>query len=266
MSNQNKNEAVITELKQKVQELTEFLGKKMYNNTLRFNYYFSKWKSETEYIIRKNFSDDSIQLAKFLEVSDLSKWDHTTGTPTQFASRRQRMMLRSAAELETIISSIEKYGLPEKSEVIIPAKVFIAHGGKTKALDKVQAFLIALNVIPLIAEEEPSVDRSANQQVEWCLDNSDCAIILGTADDKDLKDGKLYPRRNVHIEIGRVQERFPNKVIYLLEEGASFPSNISEKVYERFTRENMENAYIKIAKELRAFGIIVTQSIRKQSV
>lgn len=128
-----------------------------------------------------------------------------------------------------------------------------------------ESFLKILGINPLIAEEEPSIDRSPNQQVEWCLDNADCVIILGTADDKDLKDGKLYPRRNVHIEIGRVQERFPGKIIYLLEEGASFPTNITEKLYERFTQENMEKAFLKIARELTAFGIIVAKTIRKQS-
>lgn len=263
MSNQNKNEAVITELKQKVQELTEFLGKKIYNNTFQFNYNFSKWKSETEYILRENFYDDSRQLVKFIEVSNID-WNQKISTETP-SIYREKIMLRSAAELEAIISYIEKYGLPKKLETVLPPKIFIAHGGETNALNKMESFLKILGINPLIAEEEPSIDRSPNQQVEWCLDNADCVIILGTADDKDLKDGKLYPRRNVHIEIGRVQERFPGKIIYLLEEGASFPTNITEKLYERFTQENMEKAFLKIARELTAFGIIVAKTIRKQS-
>lgn len=91
MSNQNKNEAVITELKQKVQELTEFLGKKIYNNTFQFNYNFSKWKSETEYILRENFYDDSRQLVKFIEVSNID-WNQKISTETPSIYREKIML------------------------------------------------------------------------------------------------------------------------------------------------------------------------------
>ena len=135
-------------------------------------------------------------------------------------------------------------------------KTFIAHGGETEARSKLQKYLIALGVQPLIIEEESFEDRSVNQQVEHYLNQADCSIILGTADDKELEDGKLYPRRNVYIEIGRFQEKFPNRIIYLLEEGASFPSDISEKLYTRFTQDNMEKAFLRIVIELKAFGIL----------
>ena len=145
--------------------------------------------------------------------------------------------------------------LPSKI-IAEPAKAFIAHGGKSEARDKLYRFLTALGATPLIIEEEPKEGRSVNEQVEYYSEQADCAIILGTADDKELKDGKLYPRRNVYIEIGRFQEKFSNKIIYLLEEGASFPSDISEKLYTRFSQESMDEALITVARELRAFGIL----------
>ena len=83
--------------------------------------------------------------------------------------------------------------------------------------------------------------------------------MLGTAE--ALQEGKSYPKPNVHIEIGRFQERFPGKVIYLLQESAKFPSNISEKVWERFTHENMERAFRKIVTELRAFGFLKAEVV-----
>lgn len=138
----------------------------------------------------------------------------------------------------------------------ISPKAFIAHGGKSESRDKLLRFLTALSVIPLIIEEEPKEGRSVNEQVEYYSEQADCAIILGTADDKELKDGKLYPRRNVYIEIGRFQEKFPKRIIYLLEEGASFPSDISEKLYTPFTKESMDEAFITVARELRVFNIL----------
>lgn len=146
-------------------------------------------------------------------------------------------------------------GKPQRTNTEHP-KTFIAHGGKSEARDKLCRFLTALGVTPFIIEEEPKEGRSVNEQVEYYSEQADCAIILGTADDKELKDGKLYPGRNVHIEIGRFQEKFSNRIIYLLQEGASFPSDISEKLSTRFTHENMDEAFITVARELKLFGLI----------
>jgi hypothetical protein len=52
------------------------------------------------------------------------------------------------------------------------------------------------------------------------------------------------------------QKTFPEKIIYLLEEGAEFPANIKPKVWERFTQGCMDEAFIAIARELKAFGLI----------
>jgi len=135
-------------------------------------------------------------------------------------------------------------------------KIFIAHGGKSEARNKLCIFLKALGVEPLVIEDEPIEGRSVNEQVEYYLKQADCSLVLGTADDKELKDGKLYPRRNVYIEIGRFQERFPKRIIFLLEDGGSYPSDISEKIYTHFSQQSMDNAFIAIARELKTFKIL----------
>lgn len=83
-------------------------------------------------------------------------------------------------------------------------------------------------------------------------------IILATKDDKVKTEKEEYyqPRPNVIHEIGLAQEKVKDKIIYLKQEGCIFPSNILPKVWENFTQDNMENAFLKVAKELRAFRII----------
>jgi len=44
-------------------------------------------------------------------------------------------------------------------------------------------------------------------------------------------------------------------MVYLLEEGAKFPTNIDEKIWERFSEACVDKALIKVAKELHAFGL-----------
>jgi len=226
---------------------------------------FERWVQEVESILARRFGQDSRELNNFTaslhrEVRVQRSFDDEEDT-----GYRKRQIARGKATLKAILSVEETLGTVEMQEATTSSrpKAFIAHGGETKALEKLKSFLDALGIEPSIAEEQASEDRSVDEQVEWCLANADCVIILGTADDQNLKDGKLYPRPNVCIEIGRVQERFPGRVIYLLEQGASFPSNITEKVYERFTQENMENAFSKVARELRAFEIIRATAIKE---
>jgi Predicted nucleotide-binding protein containing TIR-like domain len=133
-------------------------------------------------------------------------------------------------------------------------KLFIAHGPATEALSKLCEFLVALELIPLVVEWLPSEGRSINENVEHYLEMANGGVVLATQD--DIVDGRFQPRANVSIELGRFQERFPTQVVYLLEEGVQFPSNVSEKVWERFTGRFMDRAFLKLVRELKAVGLL----------
>jgi predicted nucleotide-binding protein len=253
MANQNKTKKTISLLEQKRKDLVQLLTKGVFNRSDHFHYYFVKWRSETEDALLRIFGEDSRELKKFEFAAQLAP---VRGSSVILSEHRRKTMLRAAAELEAILSSIKEYGIPEKQEGAIPPKAFIAHGGETAARDKVQDFLMALGVTPIIVEEQPSEGRSKDKNVEHYLKQCDCAIILATKGDVDGLTGEFIPRGNILIESGRYQEILPDRMIYLLEEGAKFPTDIDEKVWERFTKESMDKAFIKIAKELRAFGLI----------
>ncbi len=172
--------------------------------------------------------------------------------------RFERVLQSTSAWLDALIFQVETFGL--RSDPGIPDEqttpnVFIAHGGDSQALNKLCAFLQDdLGVKPLVVERLPSEGRSVNENVEHYLGIADAAIVLATGD--DFVDGRYQARGNVQIELGRFQERFPERVIFLLEKGAAYPSNVSEKVWERFTQGNMEKALKKVVRELRAFGFL----------
>ena len=86
------------------------------------------------------------------------------------------------------------------------------------------------------------------------MDSCDAIIIVATADDK-LENGESQPRQNVVHEVGLAQAKMPERIIYLKESGATFPSNIAPKIWESFTRDDMGPAYRKIVRELRAFEL-----------
>jgi predicted nucleotide-binding protein len=134
------------------------------------------------------------------------------------------------------------------------AKVFISHGRETQALTKLERFLRALGTNPIIVIREPSEGLSVDDLVEKRLAESDCVVILATAD--DTVKGRKQPRLNVIHEIGLAQEKRPRRVVYLKEVGCQFPSNVAPRVWEDFTQDNMERAFEKVPKELRAFGLV----------
>lgn len=225
------------------------------------NHQYKLWVQEVSNILELTFGETSREYDNFVKA--LSS-DYLASTEEEKIEKYNKELdayeiaLDSALHKCALIADETPKDKAEQPSTIIgsPPKAFIAHGPKSQALDKLCRFLTALGIKPLVIEQEPYQSRSVNEQVEVHLKEASCAIVLGTADDKELKDGKLYPRRNVHIEIGRFQERFPDKTIYLLQENAFFPSNVMEKLHARFTPECMDEALIRVAIELQAFHLI----------
>lgn len=172
----------------------------------------------------------------------------------------QRDLGRAEGILESAIDQLRTVGLAKLREELGvqrptgAVKVFISHGKESPALDRVERYVRALGLDPVIVRRTPSEGMAVDDLVEKRLGECRCAIILATKDDEF--DGKWHPRQNVIHEIGLAQEKLDNKVIYLKEEGADFPSNVSPKVWENFTQDDLAPAFEKIAKELRAFGLI----------
>ena len=168
------------------------------------------------------------------------------------------MLERCETALQSIIQKYEMVGFEREPAIVAESpKAFIAHGGGSAKLKKLCAFLEALGVEPLVAEVQPSEGRSTEDQVDEYMKQADCAIILATYGYiEDIKTRKKHPRLNVVDELGRCRKASPDRTILLLEKGVDLPSNVSGIVHERFTKQNMENAFIKLAKELRTLGLI----------
>jgi len=154
--------------------------------------------------------------------------------------------------LKSIIQKYEILGVEtESSTKVEPTlKAFISHGRESVSLPKVKTLLKALGVEPISVEEQPSLDRTVDDKVNYYLDQADFVVILATGDDEI--EGKLHPRQNVIHEIGLAQKTYAGKIIYLLEEGVEFPSNIRPRVWKQFNQDNMENVFLYIIRELKA--------------
>jgi predicted nucleotide-binding protein len=220
------------------------------------NQTYISWRDDVRDVIKAAFENSEFYDFYYADHGEYSDKKLVASMPEDI---RQKDYIRNIANLEkalsTILSKYEVLGNPDASVKEAP-KVFIAHGGETPARDKLHDFALALGIQPLIIEEESLEGLTVAQQVEQYLKEADCAIILGTADDKELMEGKLYPRSNECIEISKLQAKFPDKIMYLVEEGALFPPEISGILCTRFRRDNMENAFLGVAIEFGAYGIL----------
>jgi predicted nucleotide-binding protein len=136
-------------------------------------------------------------------------------------------------------------------------KAFIAHGGISGVLHKLQEFLRALEIDPLVVELLPSKGMTVDDKVNEYIQHADFGIVLATKGkilDETTK--KIHPRLNVIDEYERLRAKFPDKTILLVEKGVTLPSNISGIAYEPFVRQSMDRAFIGIARELTEFGIL----------
>jgi len=250
--------AVLKLLKDKLSELDSDAQVKEFSGGT-----FRAWAFSVDSILARAFGPAAMRLRDtWARVTAGLPWPHEVvilgAQEIHFKLMFQKRLPEVRATLQTIIDELETFGAPRAEEEGIGTaarpKVFIAHGGESEALNKLCSFLDDLGAKPLVVERLPSEGRSVNENVEYYMEMAHCAIVLATGDDP--VDGRLQARANVHIELGRLQERFPGRIIYLLEEDAAFPSNVNEKVWERFSDGNMEKAHQKVIREFTAFGLL----------
>ena len=195
----------------------------------------------------------SEMLFKFISAVD--EYSRSTAATREFEA-----LLGLQASDSTITPLPAKTTMRSKSPngtIIRQPKAFIAHGGQSARLRKLCGFLRVLGVEPIVAEWSASKGGWTEEHVNKLMEDADCDIILAEYGGIiDIKTGAKHPRLNVIDELARSRKRHLNRTIILLEKGVELPSNVKGIVYEHFTKQNMEKAFIKVANELKAFGLI----------
>jgi hypothetical protein len=150
----------------------------------------------------------------------------------------------------------------QRAIVSEPPKAFIAHEGETQALTSLKNFLEALGVRYFIVEAEASDGKSVEKHVNWIEEQGDFAIILATKGKAiDKRTGKHYMGLNVADELGSARQIYGNRIILLVQKGVQVHTNKKEIVYGEFTSTNMQEAFIKIARELKNWSFLKVEKV-----
>ena len=178
------------------------------------------------------------------------------GFETRFLDSLAELLIEAIGRLEAGV-------MFESQKVNRLVRIFISHGGPSAVRSKLERFIRAIGADPVVVEEQPNLGTSVNDKVLRETQDSSFAVILGTADRGSQQDGHLFPRLNVIDEIARLQSLLgKERVLLLLEEGVSVPSNVAEFVRARFTQESLDESLIQLVNELRGLGLLRVFSTR----
>ena len=136
--------------------------------------------------------------------------------------------------------------------------IFISHGGPTLThVHGVRDFLTALGLGQVVVGDMPNLNLSVNEKVRYYMAVCTGAIALATVEDETTAH-EHRARPNVENEIGMLQlaPNIGSRIVYLKEEDVQFASNYQEKVWIPFVKERVQDTFIALAKELRAFGFV----------
>ena len=222
---------------------------------------FTVWLKACESSVEAIFGSSSDALLSFKGICFLPRLDQ------QFANARERRK----AEITWFDSGLRfahstLVGYRYSVERLAPEEpergtryIFISHGGPTMThVQLVQDFLGALGLEPVVVRDRPNLNLSVNEKVRSYMGLCIGAVALATVEDETIAN-EQRTRPNVENEIGMLQTA-PNigsRIIYLKEANVTFASNYQEKVWIPFTKERVQDSFINIAKELRAFGFVV---------
>lgn len=215
---------------------------------------FISWKSDCEstleilYGAQSRILDDFKRIYYYPPVNNADEM--------QKSSWYLNGVTHAVNRLKGVVSSINRL-IPD-SQPQASSLIFISHGGPyMRHVDILSDFLLALGTLPVVACKLPNRGFSLHNKVQYYMSLCNSAIALATLDDEiDAKDRRTRP--NVDHEIGMLQGmlNIGSRIIYLKETGVSFASNYSEKVWYQMNKKYIQNNFMDIVKDLKAFGII----------
>ena len=126
-------------------------------------------------------------------------------------------------------------------------------------VDAVRDLLLAVGLEPVIVTYRPNMNLSLNDKVRAYMNVSDSAIVLATAEDETVSERERRAPPNVENEIGMLQASsyIGDRIAYLKEPVVKFASNYAEKAWIKFTKEQIQDSFTVLLRELNAFGLFI---------
>jgi len=209
--------------------------------------------------LRHHFGASSAEVAWCIPPSEtviLSAFSDPARVAAREVRRQTEKIDHVHAGLKTIIEKYEVLGpiaAASASGTAVALRAFVSHGGIKHSLSRVEGFLRALGIEPIVVERSASEGREVHENVDHYRSAGDFAVVIWTKD-VEVTNGGWLPSGSVAMEAGELRERFGQHIIFLAEKGVMLPTLGKTIVYEEFSEDDIGPAFQKIVIELRAWG------------
>lgn len=201
-----------------IEHLRKSLDRNQELKRLRYDdHAFDKWLRDTKVVLINVFGEGSRPTKEFKKIS-FTPWMWTLGeSDGTFQRAYQSGLGRAEAILLSMIEEIEEFWDEDpisttsdhKHLIANPStkKVFVVHGRDIGAKDTVTRFLEALDLEPIVLQEQPDRGRTVIEKFEEYADQCGFAVVLCTPDDfgglaSDNGETEQRARQNVIFELG----------------------------------------------------------------
>ncbi len=137
--------------------------------------------------------------------------------------------------------------------------LFIGHGKKRGALEKLEKVLKEFNVPYKVAISEPNLGRPIPVKVKNLMAQCGSAILVFTKDElfRDADGNEVWrPSENVVFELGAASYAYEDRVVILKEKGLEFPSGYGNVGNIEFEEDRIESKAVDLLKELIGFKLL----------
>jgi len=173
---------------------------------------------------------------------------------------RYRKGLKGAMNtLDSLVNLLEKHGIQKVRAVTdmgeaTSSNIFISHGPREDTTGKIADYVGSLGLNPVLVKDSASGGAGVDRLVKEKMKETSSMIVVLTKDARNEM-GEWIPAGNVSHEVGLAEEILHGRIIYLVEEGCTLPSNYRNKRWQSFSSETIiEDTCYYINKELLSFG------------
>lgn len=168
--------------------------------------------------------------------------------------QRQQIILRDGLQLLETIETQRPHSIKNESKASTAPAVFVSHSGESPALGRLLRFISACGLRPLIAEREAFQGDTVPSHARRVMD--ECTIAVVFAEAREATAARRLPGPGLLVETGILQERFGDKVVYIVETGVELGAMLQPFAYTRFTQQCLEEVFERLVIEFRAHGLL----------
>jgi len=228
----------------------------------------STWEGNVKIVLSELYGENSLVFKEFAKIWFTPAMYYDGQPESDFVRSFNSGLDEATGFLQSRIGDLRERAGDGGRNAIVPTlqaqasghKIFLVHGHDHGNKEAVARFLGKLDLEPIILHEQPDKGRTIIEKLESHARETNCAIVILTADDvgyckEKAEEKEQRARQNVVLELGYfVGKLGRERTFALVERGLTLPSDIHGVVYIPLDDGEWR---LRLVRELKAAGFDV---------